>query len=279
MQPLPSRPELPSRSRRSCRSGWHDSSSRHPAFRSMGSCSVLGALVIVLFVVGVSAATAAWIAARRDREVRVRRATLAAAAAVRVAHRRLSPGSASRSSGERRGVGARRRQLRRAHDRGRGSGRRVDVRRGPYASASTPRLIGWNWDLVLAYPGDGSLGPRRRRTRSRSAMRWRIRARPTSRRERSGRRFPTVAACRSARRERMSAGSCRSTARPRSVRRSSAAGSRRPPTRSCSARARCLRSRLHIGDRIDVYGQAGTWEAPGEETSTRMTVVGTGSRR
>jgi putative ABC transport system permease protein len=34
--------------------------------------------------------------------------------------------------------------------------------------------------------------------------------------------------------------------------------------------------RLHIGDRVEVYGQAGTWEAPGEETSTRMTVVGTG---
>ena len=33
---------------------------------------------------------------------------------------------------------------------------------------------------------------------------------------------------------------------------------------------------LHVGDDVDVIGQAGTWEAPGEETSTRMRIVGTG---
>ena len=33
---------------------------------------------------------------------------------------------------------------------------------------------------------------------------------------------------------------------------------------------------LHVGDRIDVYGQAGTWERPGKETSARMTIVGVG---
>jgi FtsX-like permease family len=34
---------------------------------------------------------------------------------------------------------------------------------------------------------------------------------------------------------------------------------------------------LRIGDRVDVTGQAGTWEDPGEETSTRVKIVGTGA--
>jgi hypothetical protein len=34
--------------------------------------------------------------------------------------------------------------------------------------------------------------------------------------------------------------------------------------------------RLHIGDRVDVIGQAGTWEEPGEETTATVRVVGVG---
>jgi putative ABC transport system permease protein len=33
---------------------------------------------------------------------------------------------------------------------------------------------------------------------------------------------------------------------------------------------------LHVGNDVDVIGQAGTWDDPGEETSTRMRIVGTG---
>jgi hypothetical protein len=33
---------------------------------------------------------------------------------------------------------------------------------------------------------------------------------------------------------------------------------------------------LHVGDRVDAFGQAGTWERPGAETSMRMRIVGTG---
>ena len=33
---------------------------------------------------------------------------------------------------------------------------------------------------------------------------------------------------------------------------------------------------LRVGDSVDVVGQAGTWQDPGEETSTRMRIVGTG---
>ena len=33
---------------------------------------------------------------------------------------------------------------------------------------------------------------------------------------------------------------------------------------------------LHVGDRVDAVGQAGTWEKPGAETSIRMRIVGTG---
>jgi hypothetical protein len=33
---------------------------------------------------------------------------------------------------------------------------------------------------------------------------------------------------------------------------------------------------LHIGDEVDAFGQDGTWEQPGAETSARMRIVGTG---
>ena len=33
---------------------------------------------------------------------------------------------------------------------------------------------------------------------------------------------------------------------------------------------------LAVGDTVDVYGQAGTWEHPGEETSMRARIVGIG---
>ena len=243
-----------------------------------GSALTIGAVLTLLFVVAVTAATAARLATRGDREVRVKPATLANFAA-RVG---FSPAAVS--------------------------GARLALERGagqtavPVASSfagltiavvavvgsltfgagithlqSTPRLIGWNWDVIVGYP----------QLEDPNAMSY------VEARARVERAFGAHGVADVAKGTLWSPfpqgrdlqvgpdhldvggfiafdGSARVGPSVITGRKPSQADEIMLGPRTLAALG------LHVGDEVEVIGQAGTWESPGKETSTRMRIVGTG---
>ena len=243
-----------------------------------GVALAVGALLTFLFVVAVTAVTAVRLAKKGDREVRVKRAKLANFAA----GAGFSPAAVS--------------------------GTRLALERGtgtnavPVASSfagltiavvavvgsltfgaglthlqTTPRLVGWNWDIAMSLP----------QLEDPSAMSY---AEAQARAERA---FGTHGVADFAKGTLFSPfpqgrdlqvgpdhldvggfiafdGSARVGPSVITGRKPSQADEILLGPRTISTLG------LHVGDDVAVIGQAGTWAAPGAETSTRMRIVGTG---
>ncbi len=249
-----------------------------PGFSVDGAAFAMGGLLTVLFVVAVTAATAARLAVRRDRQVRAERATLAGLAA----RAGFSPAAVSGT--------------RLALERGAGTtavpvassfgGLTIAVAAvvgaltfgsGLTHLQTTPRLVGWNWDVAVTYPS----------IEDPEAMSYgEVRARvehafgahgiadyakgtlwspfPMGRDLQVGPDHIEVGGFVAL------DGSARVGPSVITGRKPSQADEIMLGPRTIATLG------LHLGDDVDVIGQAGTWDAPGEETSTRMQIVGTG---
>jgi putative ABC transport system permease protein len=142
---------------------------------------------------------------------------------------------------------------------------------------ATPRLIGWNWDLVLAYPEAGvpdapSLREARRRVEvaldshdvDDAAMGTIWSAFPNGRDLQLGPDHRDVGG--------YIAFDGRARIGPSVIQ------GRKPGAADeiLLGPLTLTDLGLHVGDRVEVTGQEGTWEEPGPETSTTMRIVGTG---
>jgi hypothetical protein len=238
----------------------------------------LGALVTIAFVTGITFLGTVLASARRDRGTRTKTATLANAAA----RAGFSPAAVS---------GAR-------FALERGSGATVVPVVSSFAGLTiavaavagaltfgaglthlrtTPRLIGWNWDIVLAYPEEGVPDARsveQARARVRSALEaqyiddaamgtiWS--PFPNGRDLQIGAEHHDVGGFIA----------FDGTARfgPSVIR-----GRKPVAADEILLGPRTLADLgLRIGDRVEVVGQEGTWSEPGPETETTMRIVGTG---
>ena len=249
-----------------------------PGFSVDGSTLAIGGLLTLAFVVAVTTATAAKLAMRRDRAVRAKRAAVAGLAA----RMGFSPAAVS---------GARL-----ALERGAGTtavpvassfaGLAIAVAAvvgaltfgaGLAHLQSTPRLIGWNWNVVMTYP----------QIEDPSVMSL------ADARARAERGFDTAGVVDVVKGTLWSPfpqgrdlqlgpehvdvggfmafdGSARLGPSVITGRKPSQSDEIMLGPRTISALG------LHVGDEVDVIGQAGTSDSPGEETSTRMKIVGTG---
>lgn len=243
-----------------------------------GSALSIGAMLTFLFVVAITAATAARLATRGDREVRVKRAILANFAA----GAGFSPAAVS--------------------------GTRLALERGagttavPVASSftgltiavvavvgsltfgaglthlqATPRLVGWNWDVAMSLPqleDPNSMSYDEARGRVERAFAAHGIADfakgtlyspfPQGRDLQLGPNHLDVGGFIAF------DGSARVGPSVITGRKPSQADEIMLGPRTISSLG------LHVGNEVDVIGQAGTWDDPGEETSTRMRIVGTG---
>ncbi|MDQ1479301.1 MAG: putative transport system permease protein, partial [Actinomycetota bacterium] len=238
----------------------------------------IGGSLTLLFVVVVTAATAGRLAVRGDRKARVKRATLAGFAA----RAGCSPAAVS---------GARL-----ALERGTGTtavpvassfvGLSIAVAAvvgaltfgaGLTHLQTTPRLIGWNWDVVMTYPqieASNAMTLDEARTRVERAFGAHGVADfaegtlwspfPNGRDLQVGPDHLDVGGFIAF------DGSARVGPSVISGRKPSQAGEIMVGPRTLSTLG------LHVGNEVEVIGQEGTWDAPGEETSTRMRIVGTG---
>jgi hypothetical protein len=238
----------------------------------------LGAVAIVLFVVGITVVATAVTAGRREHATRTKPARLANAAA----RAGFSPTAVS---------GARF-----ALERGRGAsvvpvvssfvGLTIAVAAvvgsltfgaGLTHLRSTPRLVGWNWDVALTYPEEalpGEATPAEAQQLVRAAfakihvddtgmaMIWS--PFPQGRDLQLG---P----------DHVGAGGFIAFDGTARVGPSVISGRKPTGADEILLGPRTLEQLgVHVGDDIEVVGQEGTWDAPGRETTTRMRIVGTG---
>jgi hypothetical protein len=144
---------------------------------------------------------------------------------------------------------------------------------------STPRLVGWNWDLVLTYPQtDDNLSGRSLETaRSRAAASLRGHHGVTEYAMGTlWTPFPNGRPLQVGPR-RIDVGGLTAFDGAAHVGPSLISG-RKPATADeiLLGPETLTDVGLHIGDQVEVVGQAGTWEKPGAETSARVRIVGTG---
>jgi ABC-type lipoprotein release transport system permease subunit len=249
-----------------------------PGFSVDGAVLAIGALLTLLFVAAVTAVTAARLATRGDREMSVKRATLANFAA----GAGFSPAAVSGARlALERGVGTRAVPVASSF-----AGLTIAVvavvgsltfGAGLTHLQTTPRLVGWNWDVAMTYPQlEDSNAMSLVEARSRIERTFGAHGIDDFAKGTLWSPFPQgrdlqvgpdhidvggfIAFD----------GSARVGPSVISGRKPSQADEIMLGPRTISTLG------LHVGNVVDVIGQKGTWEAPGEETSTRMRIVGTG---
>jgi hypothetical protein len=238
----------------------------------------LGALLTLAFVAGVTFAASIFSTRRGDRPVRAKTAVLANA----LARTHFSPAAVS---------GAR-------FALERGSGAAVVPVVSSFAGLTiavaavvgaltfgaglthlrtTPRLIGWNWDVALAYPEEG-VPDARSLEDTRARVRAALDGQPVDDAA-MGTIWSPFPAGRDLRigPERIDAGGFISLDGTARVGPSVISGRKPIAADEILLGPRTLSMLgVHVGDRVDVVGQEGTWEAPGPETHATMRIVGTG---
>ena len=248
-----------------------------PGIAVDGAVLAVGALLTLLFVVVVTAVTAARLAARGDREVRVKRATLANFAA----GAGFSPAAVSGARlALERGVGTTAVPVASSF-----AGLAIAVvavvgsltfGAGLTHLQTTPRLVGWNWDVAVTLPQEDAdalslVDARARIERAFGEHGIADYAKgtlwspfPQGRDLQVGPDHTDVGGF---------------IAFDGSARVGPSVITGRKPSQADEIMlgpTTISRLGLHVGNDVDVIGQAGTWDAPGRETSTRMTIVGTG---
>jgi putative ABC transport system permease protein len=238
----------------------------------------IGGLLTLLFVVVVTAATAGRLAVRGDRKARVKRATLAGFAA----RAGCSPAAVS---------GARL-----ALERGTGTtavpvassfvGLSIAVAAvvgaltfgaGLTHLQTTPRLIGWNWDVVMTYPQiDTSNAMTLDEARTRVERAFGAHGVADFAKGTLWSPFPNGRDLQVGP-DHLNVGGFIAFDGSARVGPSVISGRKPSQADEIMLGPRTLSTLgLHVGNEVEVIGQKGTWEVPGEETSTQMRIVGTG---
>ena len=142
----------------------------------------------------------------------------------------------------------------------------------------TPRLIGWNWDVAMTFPdGEESASPAEMERRGKH-LAEKVSAAPEVQASAAVQFFPPFPQGRP-----LQLGPKRIEANLMGFDSAGAVGPAVISGRAPRSADEILLGRqtldalgLRVGDTVDAFGQAGTWEKPGKETSARMRVVGTG---
>lgn len=243
-----------------------------------GPVLAIGGLVTLLFVVAVTAVTALRLAVRGDRRVRVKRATLAGFAA----RAGCSPAAVSGARlALERGVGTKAVPVASSF-----AGLSIAVAAvvgaltfgsGLTHLQSTPRLIGWNWDVVMTYPQiDASNAMTLDDARARVEHAFGAHGVADFAKGTLWSPFPQGRDLQVGP-DHIDVGGFIAFDGSARVGPSVITGRKPSQADEIMLGPRTLAALgLHVGNKVEVIGQAGSWDVPGEETSTQMRIVGTG---